>query len=84
MRENNDYSKAFIDNITKVGHRNRSTHVIKPERYVYAANCRIHGPECSLILRQHSNMLFIVIFCTSFGSQELKNYSRNNILKEYP
>ena len=55
----------------------------KPERYERAANRRIHCPECSLILGQHSNILFIVIFCTSFGSLELKNFSSYDILKAY-
>ena len=38
---------------TQVGHRNRSRQVIKPERYEYAANRRIDGPECSLIFGQY-------------------------------
>ena len=32
---------------------NRSRQFIKPERYEYAANRRIDGPECSLILGQY-------------------------------
>ena len=66
-----------------MGQRNRSRQMTKPERYERAANHRIHCPEYSLILVQHSNMLFIVIFCTSFGSLKLKNFSSYNILKAY-
>ena len=42
-----------VESDNTVGHRNRSRQVIKPERYEYAANRRIDGPECSLILGQY-------------------------------
>ena len=45
--------KTVLRATTQVGHRNRSRQVIKLERYEYAANRRIDGPECSLILGQY-------------------------------
>ena len=47
------FVKTVLRATTQVGYRNRSRQVIKPERYEYAANRRIDGPECSLILGQY-------------------------------
>ena len=52
MHECHCPTQAVLRATTQVGHRNRSRQVIKPERYEYAANRRIDGPKCSLILGQ--------------------------------
>ena len=45
--------------INNISHR--STQVIKPERYEYAANRRIHSPKCSLIWGQHAIEICILV-----------------------